>query len=190
MNFFDVCPRALRREIPKKIEYDKAENRPNAQQMKINQTLMESNSSSWILIEISSLELWLKFCPLTTLRKIRGREKSSRDGNFHRRNFLLITANPRCFFCCLTFCAAKTKLMIYETTEMAEHSNYITAIVNKWTPGKVRVPSRPSPLFSFEFAGNLLFLVLANICFSSFPTHSSSSCRFPIWYCILIRPET
>lgn len=46
MNFFDVYPRVLRREIPKKIEYDKAENRPNAQQMKINQTLMESHSPS------------------------------------------------------------------------------------------------------------------------------------------------
>lgn len=171
MNFFDVCPRALRREIPKKIEYDKAENRPNAQQMKINQTLMESNSSSWILIEISSLELWLKFCPLTTLRQNSWTRKKQSRRKFSPSELSVNYSQPTVLLLLFDFCAAKTKLMIYETTEMAEHSNYITAIVPEWTPGKVRVPSRPSPLFSFEFAGKLLFLVFANICFSSLSPH-------------------
>lgn len=53
-------------EIPEKIEYDRAQNvDPPVQQMKINQTLMESNSWSWMLIEISSFQRTLiKFLPL------------------------------------------------------------------------------------------------------------------------------
>lgn len=60
----------------------------SVQQMKINQTLMKSNSCSWMLIENSSLELWLNFSTLNQKIYAFWCAKNNRGKVFHCRKFV------------------------------------------------------------------------------------------------------